>query len=47
MQNLNQCEFLTLTAGDAIPTKLAKKQLKHSQCQNRPSTSVALKGAKV
>jgi len=46
MQNLSQCEFLTLTVGDAIPAKPAKKQLKHSQCQNRPSTSVALKGAK-
>lgn len=43
---VNRREFLTLTTDDAIPAKPAKKQLKHSQCQNRPSTSVALKGAK-
>ncbi len=47
MQNLNRCEFLALTACDALSAKLAKKQLKHSQCQNIPSTSVALRGAKV
>ena len=44
---MSRREFLSLTAGDAMPKKPAKKQLKYWQCQNGPPASVAWKGTEV